>query len=114
MAMKAVITRKMVVADDTGSPKQFSPSTIDTPFVEISDAVYRRLKRARAAEIYRGELTVVETEQRAPTEEPKADAIDLDKATKAELVEHAKAKGIEVNPTDTKATILAAIEGKAA
>ncbi|WP_127076003.1 hypothetical protein [Rhodomicrobium lacus] len=111
--MKAVITRKMVVADDTGSPRQFAP-TKDTPFVEISDAVYRRLKRAGAAEIYRGELTVVGTEQQAPTEEPKADAIDLDRATKAELVEHAKAKGIEVNPTDTKATILAAIEGKAA
>jgi len=104
--MRAVITRKMVVANDAGSPVQFHPSTADKPFETISDGVFSRLRRAGAAAPYTGEVG-------APV--PDADVgqgpgVDLDKMTKAELIAHAETEGITVDPSATKAVILAAIK----
>ncbi|EJF77905.1 Uncharacterised protein [Candidatus Bartonella washoeensis] len=46
--MKAVITKPMCVVGDNKSTVRFEPSTQTTPFVEISNQVYARLKRANA------------------------------------------------------------------
>ncbi|EJF78190.1 hypothetical protein LBE40_04885 [Bartonella taylorii] len=47
--MKAVITKPMCVVGDNKSTVRFEPSTPNNPFVEISNQVYARLKRANAA-----------------------------------------------------------------
>ncbi|ENN94575.1 hypothetical protein [Bartonella vinsonii] len=46
--MKAVITKPMCVVGDNKSTIRFEPSTQTTPFVEISNQVYARFKRANA------------------------------------------------------------------
>ncbi|WP_375658285.1 MULTISPECIES: hypothetical protein [unclassified Bartonella] len=47
--MKAVITKPMCVVGDNKSTVRFEPSTPNNPFVEVSNQVYARLKRANAA-----------------------------------------------------------------
>ena len=105
--MRAVITRKMVVANDAGSPVQFHPSTTDRPFETISDGVFRRLRRAGAAAPYTGEVGIPATDEG----EGQGEGVDLDKLTKAELIAYAETKGITVDPSATKAVIIAAIKG---
>ncbi len=46
--MKAVITKPMCVVGDNKSTVRFEPSTPNNPFVEVSNQVYARLKRANA------------------------------------------------------------------
>ncbi|WP_455480865.1 hypothetical protein V3564_00220 [Bartonella sp. B12(2025)] len=53
--MKAVIIRSMCVFCDNKSTVRFEPSTLDNPFVEVSNTVYARLKRANAARLYQEE-----------------------------------------------------------
>ncbi|WP_375679326.1 MULTISPECIES: hypothetical protein [unclassified Bartonella] len=50
--MKAVITKPMCVVGDNKSTVRFEPSTPNNPFVEISNQVYARLKRANAAKLF--------------------------------------------------------------
>ncbi|WP_455466414.1 hypothetical protein [Bartonella sp. B39] len=47
--MKAIITKPMCVVGDNKSTVRFEPSTPNNPFVEVSNQVYARLKRANAA-----------------------------------------------------------------
>ncbi|WP_142417244.1 hypothetical protein [Bartonella massiliensis] len=47
--MKAIITKPMCVVGDNKSTVRFETSTLNNPFVEISNQVYARLKRANAA-----------------------------------------------------------------
>ncbi|WP_375678003.1 hypothetical protein [Bartonella sp. AP72JLCBS] len=47
--MKTVITKPMCVVGDNKSTVRFEPSTPNNPFVEVSNQVYARLKRANAA-----------------------------------------------------------------
>ncbi|WP_375684805.1 hypothetical protein [Bartonella sp. AP1QHHD] len=47
--MKAVITKPMCVVGDNKSTVRFEPSTPNNLFVEVSNQVYARLKRANAA-----------------------------------------------------------------
>ncbi|UTO27828.1 hypothetical protein [Bartonella harrusi] len=47
--MKAIITKPICVVGDNKSTVRFEPSTQNTPFVEVSNQVYARLKRANAA-----------------------------------------------------------------
>ncbi|WP_375609680.1 MULTISPECIES: hypothetical protein [unclassified Bartonella] len=47
--MKAIITKPMCVVGDNKSTVRFETSTPNNPFVEISNQVYARLKRANAA-----------------------------------------------------------------
>ncbi|UNE55525.1 hypothetical protein [Bartonella machadoae] len=47
--MKAVITKPICVVGDNKSTVRFEPSTQNTPFVEVSNQLYARLKRANAA-----------------------------------------------------------------
>ncbi|WP_455480112.1 hypothetical protein V4B17_03650 [Bartonella sp. B23] len=56
--MKVVITRSMCVFGDNKSTVRFDPSTSDNPFVEASNQVYARLKRANAAHIYQEEQCI--------------------------------------------------------
>lgn len=99
--MRAVITRKMVVANDYGSPKQFQPSTEEQPFEEVTDTVFRRLKRAGAAEIYRGDASHADGGEESP---------DPEKLSKVNLIEFAQAKGIEVDASATRAVILETVK----
>ncbi|WP_375686762.1 hypothetical protein [Bartonella sp. AC331YNZD] len=46
--MKAVITKPMCVVGDNKSTVRFEVSTPNNPFVELSNQVYARLKRANA------------------------------------------------------------------
>ncbi|WP_254492899.1 hypothetical protein [Bartonella sp. B1099] len=46
--MKVIITKPMCVVGDNKSTVRFEPSTSSNPFVEISNQVYARLKRANA------------------------------------------------------------------
>ncbi len=46
--MKTVITKPMCVVGDNKSTVRFEPSTPNNPFVEVSNQVYVRLKRANA------------------------------------------------------------------
>lgn len=108
--MRAVITRKMVVANDAGSPVQFHPSTADKPFETISDGEFRRLRRAGAAVPFAGAVDIPTTDETEAQAEG-GDGPDLDKMTKAELIAHAEANSITVDPSATKAVILAAIKG---
>ncbi len=96
--MKAVITRSMVVGNDAGETEQFVPSTADQPYVEVSEAVFGRLKRAGAAGLY------VEVAQ---ADEVEGD--DLSKLSKADLVAYAAERSIAIDATATKAVILEAI-----
>ncbi|WP_273791436.1 MULTISPECIES: hypothetical protein [unclassified Bartonella] len=50
--MKAVITKPMCVVGDNKSTVRFEPSTPNNPFVEVSNQVYARLKRANAAKLF--------------------------------------------------------------
>lgn len=50
--MKAVITKPMCVVGDNKSTVRFEPSTSNNPFVEVSNQVYARLKRANAAKLF--------------------------------------------------------------
>lgn len=56
----------------------------------------------------KAELVAVPVAQ-APTAD--ADAVDIRRMNKAELIEHAAANGVEVSDDLTKAQIIAAIEG---
>ncbi|WP_375613731.1 MULTISPECIES: hypothetical protein [unclassified Bartonella] len=47
--MKAVITTSMCVVGDNKSAVRFEPLPPNNPFVEVSNQVYARLKRANAA-----------------------------------------------------------------
>ncbi len=47
--MKAVITKPMCVVGNNKSTVRFEVSTPNNPFVELSNQVYARLKRANAA-----------------------------------------------------------------
>ncbi|GAA5110927.1 hypothetical protein [Bartonella jaculi] len=47
--MKAIITKPMCVLGDNKSTIRFETSTPSNPFVEVSNQVYARLKRANAA-----------------------------------------------------------------
>ncbi|WP_375686505.1 MULTISPECIES: hypothetical protein [unclassified Bartonella] len=47
--MKVIITKPMCVVGDNKSTVRFETSTPNNPFVEISNQVYARLKRANAA-----------------------------------------------------------------
>ncbi|WP_375655084.1 MULTISPECIES: hypothetical protein [unclassified Bartonella] len=49
--MKAVITKPMCVVGDNKSTVRFEPSTPNNPFVEVSNQIYARLKRANAAKL---------------------------------------------------------------
>ncbi len=46
--MKAVITKPMCVVGDNKSTVRFEPLPPNNPFVEVSNQVYARLKRANA------------------------------------------------------------------
>ncbi|VEJ45772.1 hypothetical protein [Bartonella vinsonii] len=62
--MKAVITKPMCVVGDNKSTVRFEPSTPNNPFVEISNQVYARLKRANAVKPF------VEVKTTAKLEKP--------------------------------------------
>jgi hypothetical protein len=98
--MKAVITRSMVVANDAGETEQFRPSTEDKPFVEVSEGVFGRLKRAGAAGLY--------VEEVAQAGEAEAD--DISKLSKADLVKYAEVHAIAIDADATKAVIIEAIK----
>ncbi|WP_039761437.1 hypothetical protein [Bartonella queenslandensis] len=50
--MKVIITKPMCVVGDNKSTVRFETSTPNNPFVEISNQVYARLKRANAAKAF--------------------------------------------------------------
>ncbi|MDD9329513.1 MAG: hypothetical protein PV354_03585 [Bartonella sp.] len=61
--MKAVITKPMCVVGDNKSTVRFEPSTPNNPFVEVSNQVYARLKRANAAKSFVGVKTTIKPEK---------------------------------------------------
>ncbi|WP_375663539.1 hypothetical protein [Bartonella sp. CL63NXGY] len=61
--MKAVITKPMCVVGDNKSTVRFEPSTPNNPFVEVSNQVYARLKRANAAKPFVGVKTTAKTDK---------------------------------------------------
>ncbi|WP_273789926.1 hypothetical protein [Bartonella sp. ML70XJBT] len=70
--MKAVITKPMCVIGDNKSTVRFEPSTPNNPFVEVSNQVYARLKRANAVKPFVESRTTIKSEkvieQTKPTE----------------------------------------------
>ncbi|WP_375707561.1 hypothetical protein [Bartonella sp. AA1HLJMS] len=61
--MKAVITKPMCVVGDNKSTVRFEPSTPNNPFVEVSNQVYARLKRANAVKPFIGVKTTAKPEK---------------------------------------------------
>ncbi len=61
--MKAVITKPMCVVGDNKSTVRFEPSTPNNPFVEVSNQVYARLKRANAVKPFIGVKTTAKTDK---------------------------------------------------
>ncbi|WP_375641158.1 MULTISPECIES: hypothetical protein [unclassified Bartonella] len=61
--MKAVITKPMCVVGDNKSTIRFEPSTPNNPFVEVSNQVYARLKRANAVKPFIGVKTTEKPEK---------------------------------------------------
>ncbi|WP_273755648.1 MULTISPECIES: hypothetical protein [unclassified Bartonella] len=61
--MKAVITKPMCVLGDNKSTIRFEPSTSSNPFVEVSNQVYARLKRANAAKPFVESKTTTKSEK---------------------------------------------------
>ncbi|WP_254475266.1 hypothetical protein [Bartonella sp. B1098] len=61
--MKAIITKPMCVVGDNKSTIRFEPSTSSNPFVEISNQVYARLKRANAAKPFVESKTTTKSEK---------------------------------------------------
>ncbi|WP_375622664.1 MULTISPECIES: hypothetical protein [unclassified Bartonella] len=61
--MKAVITKLMCVVGDNKSTVRFEPSTQNNPFVEVSNQVYARLKRANAAKPFVEVKTTAKTDK---------------------------------------------------
>lgn len=101
---KVTITRDMIVASDAGGTRQFRKGETDKgeQFLTVTDAVFGRLSRAKAAVLYRaGDAPLLEVEPQ----------VDLSKMTKAELLKLAAEKEITVDGSMTKAQIIAAITG---
>ncbi|ATO57156.1 hypothetical protein [Bartonella sp. 1-1C] len=61
--MKAIITKPMCVVGDNKSTIHFKQSTPNNPFVEISNQVYARLKRANAAKPFVESKTTIKPEK---------------------------------------------------
>ncbi|WP_273783658.1 hypothetical protein [Bartonella sp. AU15XJBT] len=61
--MKAIITKPMCVVGDNKSTVRFEPSTPNNPFVEVSNQVYTRLKRANAAKPFVDVKTTAKTDK---------------------------------------------------
>lgn len=61
--MKVIITKPMCVVGDNKSTVRFETSTLNNPFVEVSNQVYARLKRANAAKPFVESKTTIKSEK---------------------------------------------------
>ncbi|EJF75517.1 hypothetical protein MCO_01593 [Bartonella sp. DB5-6] len=95
--MKAVITKPMCVVGDNKRTIRFEPSTANIPFVEVSNQVYARLKRANAAKLFVDVKTTtkpekaveqikqIEKEAVQTSSEPAAEEIPLEKPKESKV-----------------------------
>ncbi|WP_455481266.1 hypothetical protein V3564_02580 [Bartonella sp. B12(2025)] len=96
--MKAVITRSMCVFGDNKSTVRFEPSTLDNPFVEISNTVYARLKRANAARLYQEEQFIAtDVEQQLDKDTKTGSETEISKQESVETAISEKSKAVKAS-----------------
>ncbi len=104
--MKAVITKPMCVVGDNKSTVRFEPSTPNNPFVEVSNQVYARLKRANAVKPFIGVKTTAKTDKAVEQiKQIKQEAVQTssEPVTKEIPLEQPKASKASKSPTPKKA-----------
>ncbi|WP_317994064.1 hypothetical protein [Bartonella gliris] len=104
--MKAVITKPMCVVGDNKSTVRFEPSTPNNPFVEVSNQVYARLKRANAAKPFVDVKTTAKTDkaiEQIKQIEQEATQTSSEPVTEKTSLEQPKASKASKSPTPKKA-----------
>ncbi|MET3560647.1 hypothetical protein ABID39_001355 [Bartonella japonica] len=100
--MKAVITKPMCVVGDNKNIIRFETSTPNNPFVEISNQVYARLKRANAAKPF---VDVTTTKPDKAVEQIKQVEKELDQIPSEPVIEETsleKPKEYKASKTSTQ------------
>lgn len=101
--MKAVITKPMCVVGDNKNIMRFETSTANNPFVEISNQVYARLKRANAAKPFVDVTTTTKPDE--AVEQIKQVEKELDQTPSEPVTEETsleKPKGYKASKTSTQ------------
>ncbi|WP_455475000.1 hypothetical protein [Bartonella sp. B30(2025)] len=98
--MKVVITKPMCVLGDNKSIVRFEPSVLDNPFVEVSHAVYARLKRANAARLYQEDECVASGKEQQFDEQKENTNISEQEASETAVSEKPKAVKASKPSTD--------------
>ncbi len=104
--MKAVITKPMCVVGDNKSTVRFEPSTPNNPFVEVSNQVYARLKRANAVKPFIDVKTTAKTDkaiEQIKQIEQEAVQTSSEPVTEEIPLEQPKASKASKSPTPKKA-----------
>ncbi|WP_455474706.1 hypothetical protein [Bartonella sp. B30(2025)] len=100
--MKVVITKPMCVLGDDKDVIRFEPSVLDNPFVEVSHAVYARLKRANAARLYQEDECVASGKGQQLDEQKENTNISEQEASETAVSEKPKAIKDFKPSTDSK------------
>ncbi|WP_375706424.1 hypothetical protein [Bartonella sp. AA6HLJMS] len=106
--MKAVITKPMCVVGDNKSAVRFEPLPPNNPFVEVSNQVYARLKRANAVKPFIGVKTTEKPEKTVEQiKQIEQEAVQTSTESAAEEIPPEKPKASKVSksltPTPKKA-----------
>ncbi|WP_330168801.1 hypothetical protein [Bartonella grahamii] len=104
--MKVIITKPMCVVGDNKSTVRFEPSTPNNPFVEVSNQVYARLKRANAAKPFVDVKTTAKSDkaiEQIKQIEQEAVQTSSEPMTEKTSLEQPKASKASKSPTPKKA-----------
>ncbi|WP_330168788.1 hypothetical protein [Bartonella grahamii] len=104
--MKVIITKPMCVVGDNKSTVRFEPSTPNNPFVEVSNQVYARLKRANAVKPFIGVKTTAKPDKAVEQiKQIEQEAVQTSTESAAEEIplEQPKASKASKSPTPKKA-----------
>ncbi|WP_317994007.1 MULTISPECIES: hypothetical protein [Bartonella] len=104
--MKVIITKPMCVVGDNKSTVRFEPSTPNNPFVEVSNQVYARLKRANAAKPFVDVKTTAKPDkaiEQIKQIEQEAVQTSSEPMTEKTSLEQPKASKASKSPTPKKA-----------
>ncbi|GAA4666508.1 hypothetical protein [Bartonella pachyuromydis] len=104
--MKAIITKPMCVVGDNKSTVRFETSTLNNPFVEVSNQVYARLKRANAAKPFVDVKTTAKPDKAVEQiKQIEQEAAQTSSETETEEIplEQPKASKASKSPTSKKA-----------
>nr|WP_208442398.1 hypothetical protein [Bartonella raoultii] len=100
--MKAIITKPMCVLGDNKSTIRFETSTPSNPFVEVSNQVYARLKRANAVKPFVESKTTTKSEKVIEQTKPiEKEVIQTSSETAAEEIPLEQPKASKVSKPST-------------